>query len=489
MKNSSREARSRNEPENRRPMAFAQPQEIAGDVPVGPDASLPEFSRHGESQRVRELAEALRATKTDLQNSIDRLKKSNSDLKASNDQVVLINEELQNSQEELQSLNEELSTINQQLQLKVAELESSHADIRNLLASSEIATICVECDYCIKWFTPGAGAMFSMVNADIGRNIRIFSTDSLGAALIEDADCVLRTLVPIQRELSYFNDTWYLRRILPYRTEDDQIAGVVITYTDITEAKKAAEATAAAQYALASSLEARVRERTTQLRMLTAELTLTEERERRVLAQDLHDGLGQLLAILKIKLTSIKESDRRGMLRGALKEIENLIDQSNQSVRTLMQQLSPPVLQALGLVPAFEWLAEEMARVYGLTVHVDSKGAPMTLQEPAKTTIFRAVRELLINVSKHTGCKVAELSCLRDAERLTISVIDQGDGFSYDPAASVVPDDSGFGLTSIKDRIEFVGGDMRIDTAPGCGTTVTIVFPLPPPEREIKGAA
>lgn len=234
---------------------------------------------------------------------------------------------------------------------------------------------------------------------------------------------------------------------------------------------------------LASSLEARVRERTRQLRMLTAELALTEERERRVLAQDLHDGLGQILAILKIKLTSIKQSERRGVLKKSLQEIEGLIDQSNQSVRTLMMQLSPPVLQALGLAPALEWLGEEMERIYGLSVHIENHGVPISLGEPAQTTIFRAVRELLINVSKHACCNKAEVNCVHEESRVTISVTDHGDGFSYDASTPAVVGDMGFGLISVKDRIEFIGGDMTIDSKPGRGTTVTIVFPSPHPKH------
>jgi two-component system CheB/CheR fusion protein len=235
--------------------------------------------------------------------------------------------------------------------------------------------------------------------------------------------------------------------------------------------------------ALTNTLDARVRERTSQLRMLTAELALTEERERRVLAQDLHDGLGQILAILKIKLSSIKESERRGELKNALQEIEGLIDQSNQSVRTLMMQLSPPVLQALGLAPALEWLGEEMERIYGLVVHIENHGVPIILGEPARTTIFRAVRELLINVSKHAGCKKAEVKCVHDESYVTICVTDHGNGFSYDSSTPTPVGDLGFGLISMKDRIEFIGGDMTIDSKPGCGTTVTIVFPSPHPKH------
>lgn len=246
------------------------------------------------------------------------------------------------------------------------------------------------------------------------------------------------------------------------------------------------EAAAHAQQALANSLEERVRERTAQLRALSVELALTAERERRQLAQDLHDGLAQMLAIVKIKLSSIKDRERRGRVRGALKEIEGLIDQSNQSVRTLMTQLSPPVLQALGLVPALEWLAEEMDRLYGLVVRVDSRGTRIALDEPARTTIFRAIRELLINVSKHSGSNAATVACQPAGDGIAITVSDEGSGFALDDAMVLRSGNVAFGLASLKDRIEFIGGEMRIDTASGRGTRVTIRHPAPPARSDAE---
>lgn len=341
------------------------------------------------------------------------------------------------------------------------------------LAGGEKAAIGLERDYSIKWLTPGASSICNLSEADIGRNIRLFPIENLGAGLVEDAESVLATLAPQQRQLELFRKSKFLRRILPRRGKGKNIDGFIVTYTDLAEAEAAADA----QHALAESLEMRVRERTSRLRALTAELALTEEQERRTLAQDLHDGLGQFLAILKIKLTSIKESERRGTLKRAFREIEDLVDQANRSVRSLMLQLSPAVLQALGLTPALEWLAEEMERVYKLNVHIETDGTQIALDEPAKTTIFRAVRELLINVAKHANCDIVRVVCAQDAGRIRISVSDRGHGFIYDETAMPRPGESGFGLLSIKDRIEYIGGDVTIVTAPGRGTTVVIDFP------------
>ncbi len=226
------------------------------------------------------------------------------------------------------------------------------------------------------------------------------------------------------------------------------------------------------------SLEQKVHQRTVQLRALAVELSLAEERERRSLAQDLHDDLGQVLAIVKHKLTALHGSERSADLARELKAIEDLIDQANKSMRTLAFQLSPPVLHTLGLVPALEWLTEEMERVYGLKVRLSDDGAPKPLDEPSRSTLFRAVRELLINVAKHAGTRMAEVTSLRSGSRLTLAVNDDGGGFDYQKALQAAPGTGGLGLASLRERIEFIGGDMHVDSRPNEGTTITLITPL-----------
>lgn len=226
-------------------------------------------------------------------------------------------------------------------------------------------------------------------------------------------------------------------------------------------------------------VEERLRKRTTRLRTLIAELALTEERERRMLARELHDDLGQVLAIVKIRLTSLEGCERRGSLKDSLKTIEELVDQANRSVRALMLQLSPPILQTLGLVPALEWLAEEMERLYGLAVRIDYDGEFPAIEEPARTTVFRAIRELLINVAKHANIDAAEVYCHpTDEAHVAVSVTDQGQGFDYQKVLTKPAGDSGFGLISVRERIEFIGGEMTVDTMRGYGTTISIAFPV-----------
>lgn len=419
-----------------------------------------------ERAQVSQLEEELRATKDDPQ---DAAKRSGS----------RINEEPQSTNETLQSLNEELKTVNLQLQLKVADLERRNSDISELLSSSQIAMICLDRDFRIKWFSPCMKSFENLNAGDIGRPVNDFSSAGMGSNLVDDAARVLKTLEPVPRELLSPDNRWHLRRIVPYRNGDDTVSGVVVTYTDISEAKKAAQSLADTQRMMAAVLEEHVRDRTSQLRKLTAELALTEERERRVLARDLHDDLGQVLAIVKIKLTSMKDSERRGVLKDTLKSIEELIDQANRSVRSLMLQLYPPTLQTLGLVAALEWLGEEMERLYGLAVFINEEGSLPALAEPARTTIFRSIRELLINVAKHAQTNVALIDCVKTTDnRIAISVSDQGVGFNYQNALSYPATDAGFGLISIRERIEFIGGEMTVDSTPGYGTTITVVFPV-----------
>ena len=358
------------------------------------------------------------------------------------------------------------------------QLRCSLAEVSNLLASSAIVTLCLDRDCRVRWVSPNMRSIGNIAADDVGCLLAELPADGLGANLGDEAARVLETLQPIQQELETAPGRWHLRRMVPLRSADEHVDGVVVTYADISEAKRSAREMLAAQRAMAASLEDRVRQRTAQLRMLTAELVLTEERERRLLARDLHDDLGQTLAIVKIKITSLEESERRGALKGPLQEIEALIDQANRSARSLMVQLSPPALQALGLLPALEWLGEEMERSYGLAVDVDSEGEIPPLAEPARTTLFRAVRELLINVAKHAGTSCAQINCQRGEDgRLSISVTDQGVGFEFRDDAASAASGAGFGLLSVRERIELIGGAMSVDTQPGYGTTITLVYP------------
>jgi two-component system CheB/CheR fusion protein len=197
-----------------------------------------------ESAPGSQLETELVATREDLRITVEQMESANEELKASNEEIRSINEELQasneeleTSKEELQSLNEELNTTNSQLQTKLQELEVRTNDLNNLLNSSDVATLFLDRSLCIRWFTPSMKALLELLPSDIGRPIAHFAQRFSGGNLPEDARQVLDRLLPTDAEVVDELDRWYIRHILPYRTGDDRIDGVVVTFTEITDRK------------------------------------------------------------------------------------------------------------------------------------------------------------------------------------------------------------------------------------------------------------
>lgn len=202
---------------------------------------------------------------------------------------------------------------------------------------------------------------------------------------------------------------------------------------------------------------------------MTMELSLVEERERRRIATELHDNISQSLLLGKIKLRTLIGAALPTQSLQALNEILKIQDQTIKSVRSLTQQLSPPILSIAGLEDALEWLAERMQEDYGLcVVFVDDK-QPKPLTEDMRAIVFQTCRELLINVAKHAETESARVVIGREDGRLCLTVDDRGKGF--DLSGSAV---RGFGLFSIRERIKYLGGDVSIESAPGQGTQVTL---------------
>ena len=272
---------------------------------------------------------------------------------------------------------------------------------------------------------------------------------------------------------------WIYCQAQPECAESGEVRSYVGTLTDITEQKLQQD-----------TLERQVLERTAQLRALTMELTTTEERERQAIAHELHDGLCQAHALAKLKLSELNHEDcqRWAELKPQITAIETLIDQADQVARSLSLQLSPAALQALGLVPALEWLADEIRRTYGLQVNVLSDEAPRQIDEVMRNPLFRATRELLINVAKHAKVATVDVVVKQVADQLVVSVTDAGVGFVVDPG-SLPSDKGGYGLFSVRERIGFIGGDMQIDSHPGDGTVVVLTVPLTPPRISAAASA
>jgi two-component system, chemotaxis family, CheB/CheR fusion protein len=195
-----------------------------------------------EETAIYQLEGELSATRADLQSHIEQLKSMNEELQSSNEEMQAANEELETSREELQSLNEELITVNAQVQDKIEEQDATNNDLNNFLASTNIPTIFLDTHFSVKRFTLAMLRLIKLLPSDVGRPIVDMSQENLGSDLISDARSVLENLLPARRELE-IGGVWYVRTTLPYRTADNRIEGVVITYNDVSELKKSEERT------------------------------------------------------------------------------------------------------------------------------------------------------------------------------------------------------------------------------------------------------
>ncbi len=211
-------------------------------------------ARHLERELVQMKAH-LRDTVEQYETSVEELKASNEELQAMNEELRSATEELETGREESQSTAEELMTLNQELKSKVEELGHANSDLHNLMGASAIATIFLDRELRIKRYTAAAVELFNLLPNDLGRPLSDITHRLLYVDLKQDLVRVLADLAPLEREVRSNDDRWFLARALPYRTLDDRIAGVVLTFIDMTEQRRSAEAYAVSQEALRLSDE------------------------------------------------------------------------------------------------------------------------------------------------------------------------------------------------------------------------------------------
>jgi two-component system CheB/CheR fusion protein len=217
------------------------PSDAAASALLPSDADMQQMSR----DRIEALEMELRYTKENLQTTIEELETSNEELQAANEELVTSNEELQSTNEELQSVNEELFTVNAEYQKKIAELSELTSDMDNLLASTDVGTIFLDRELCIRKFTPQVAAQFHLLPQDLGRSIDSFAHSIIHTDLVGDLRHVLASGERREVEVQDRQGQWQYLRILPYRMKS-KVEGVVLTLIDITPIKKAQAALAEA---------------------------------------------------------------------------------------------------------------------------------------------------------------------------------------------------------------------------------------------------
>ena len=238
----------------------------------------------------------------------------------------------------------------------------------------------------------------------------------------------------------------------------------VCIFRDITERKRA---------------EQKILDDREKLKSLASQLSHTEESERHRLATALHDQVGQTLVFSKLKLDLLRNSAPPGELTEALEEVSSCLGQVIDDTRTLTFDLSSPILYELGFEAAVaEWLVDEIQKKHGIEVEFDDDGEPKPLEDDIRVTLFRNVQELLVNIVKHAQAQKVKVCVRRVDEDVQVSVEDDGIGFDSVEIKSTATRSGKFGLFSIRERLEYLGGLVEIESEPGRGSKISMTAPL-----------
>jgi two-component system, chemotaxis family, CheB/CheR fusion protein len=435
-----------------------------------------------EVSRIAVLEQELEATKVELQAAIRNLEISDDEQKAINDEALSVNEEYQStneelltSKEELQSLNEELTALNSQLQETLERQRTTSNDLQNVLYSTDVATIFLDTDLSIRFFTPATRSLFSVIPSDVGRPLADLNSFSADGNLLVDSKAVLRTHVPIEREIVTRNDTWYVRRILPYRNQAGGAEGVVITFVDITERRHTAD-------------ELGVAKRQADL------ANLAKSRFLAAASHDLRQPL-QTIALLQGLLAKIVEGERAQKL---VARIDDTLGAIAGMLNTLLDinQIEAGTVHAepvrFPINELFDRAREEF------TYHAEAKGlalrvVPCGLSIDSDPRLLeQMIRNLLSNALKYTRRGKVLLGCRRRGDILSIEVWDTGIGIpdeqlqaifeeyhQLDNAARERSRGLGLGLSIVQRLGNLLGHRVRVRSQPGKGSVFAVEVALP----------
>lgn len=441
----------------------------------------------GDASRVAELERELETTRMELQGAIRNLEISSEEQKAIYEEALSINEEYQStneelltSKEELQSLNEELTALNSQLQETLERQRTTSDDLQNVLYSTAVATLFLDTDLNIRFFTPPTKSLFRVIPSDVGRPLEDLNWLASDGALLTDARTVLRTLAPIEREIEAQNATWYIRRVLPYRTQDNLVEGVVVTFADMTERRHAADA-----------LEAAKRQ---------AEMaTIAKSRFLAAASHDLRQPL-QTIALIQGLLARIVEGERAQKLVARLDETLGGMSGMLNTLLDINLIESGTVRVATATFPIsdlFDRLRDEFtyhAHAQRLTLRVVSCG--LSIRSDPRL-LEQMIRNLLSNALKYTKTGRVLLGCRRRAGFLSIEICDTGVGIpdgelqaifeeyhQLDNAARERSRGLGLGLAIVQRLANLLGHRVRVRSKLGKGSVFAIEIMLPAAKTE-----
>lgn len=382
--------------------------EVVTGGPVAPESA----------KRVSELEQELETTQTELKVAIRDLELATEEQNTINEETSSVNEEYQStneelltSKEELQSLNEELNALNSQLQETLERQRIDSNDLQNVLYSTDVATIFLDPNLNIRLFTPTTRLLFNLIPTDIGRPLSDLSALATDAALLTDAQSVLKTHEPLEREIEAKTGAWYIRRILPYRTSDKAVAGVVITFADITGRRHIVDALKVAEHQAQLANLGKTRF------LAAASHDLRQPLQTLVL---LHDMLVKNVNTDKAKKLVARLDETVGAMTGMLNA---LLDINQIEAGTIVtEKVTFPINEILQRMQG-EFLFH--AEAQGLKLHV----VPCNLSINTDPRLLeQMIRNLLSNALKYTKTGKVLLGCRRQKYQISIEIWDTGIG-------------------------------------------------------------
>ena len=421
-----------------------------------------------------------------MQAAIHSLETSNEEQKAINEEALSANEEYQStneelltSKEELQSLNEELTALNSQLQETLERQRTTASDLQNILYSTDVATIFLDLDLDIRFFTPATKSLFNIIPTDIGRPLADLNSLAADSDLLVDARTVLQTLSPIEREIQARDGLWDVRRILPYRAQDDGVEGVVITFADITERRRAADA-----------LESAKRE--------AQQANIAKSRFLAAASHDLRQPL-QALSLMHGVLARKIQDDKK---EEALALVARLDETSATMAGMLNTLLDINQLEAGTVHPQFvnfpindllDRLRDEFTYHAGAQkLHLRAVGCSLSVYSDPRL-LEQMLRNLLSNALKYTKRGKVLLGCRRRGGTLRIEVWDTGIGIAEQDLQAIFEEyhqlgnaahqrslGLGLGLSIVQRQATLLGHPIHVRSKPGKGSVFSIDVMLAP---------
>ncbi len=450
-------------------------------------------TRHPEEDgnRVSDLEQDLEATRNELAEAIQNLQLSGEEQKAINEEALSVNEEYQStteellaSKEELQSVNEELTALNTQLQETLDKQRTTANDLQNVLFSTDVATLFLDTKLCIRFFTPSTRALFNVISSDVGRPLADLHARVIDDMFAADAAAVLANHVPSEREVLDDAGAWYIRRILPYRTHADGVEGVVVTFSDVTNRRRIADALVAAKRRAQQA----------------------DEAKSRFLAAASHD-LRQPLQTLALLLGLLAQNVQGEKATRLVARLDDTLGSMAAMLNTLLDinQIEAGVVSAeISQFPVAGLLAKLRdefsigAESQGLTFRIVASSLEIVSDAHL---IEQMIRNIVSNALKYTKKGKILLGCRRTAGGVRIEIWDTGLGIPESEYQSIFEEyhqignatreranGLGLGLAIVKRLADLLGHTVSVRSQLGMGSVFAIDIPDPVGGRRPNGS-